>query len=103
MDQTKEISIIFKALSNLTRIEMLKEILNCPNCINGDMVNKFPLSQATVSQHLEVLVTAGLISIKRTGKKSICCVNSKNIHYQLNKIKMFAESLSEIIPENSSC
>jgi DNA-binding transcriptional ArsR family regulator len=94
MSENEEISQILKALANPTRIALLKELLICKNCINGYLVNKFPYSQSTISQHLEVLVKAKLISVKRTGKTSHYCINGETFSDQLKKLTAFADLLT---------
>ena len=49
-----------KALSHPGRLEILR-ILAGRACICGDIVDRMPLSQATVSQHLKELKRVGLI------------------------------------------
>jgi DNA-binding transcriptional ArsR family regulator len=77
MSSDKEISVLLKALSNPIRVSMLRELMTCKNCINGELVRKFPVSQATVSQYLEVLAKAKLIKIKKQGTTSQYCINGQ--------------------------
>lgn len=68
-----------KALSHPARIKILK-ILNESNiCMCGEIVDKLPLSQSTVSQHLKELKRVGLIQGEIEGPKICYCVNSKVI------------------------
>lgn len=50
---------LFKAAGNPTRFAILKYLVTHPGCITGDIVEVLPIAQATVSQHLKVLVEAG--------------------------------------------
>lgn len=52
---------LFKAIGNPTRFEILKYLVTHPECITGDIVDILPIAQATVSQHLKVLVESGWI------------------------------------------
>jgi uncharacterized membrane protein YraQ (UPF0718 family) len=52
---------MFKALGNSSRSEITKYLVTHPECITGDIVQFWPLAQATVSQHLKVLREAGWI------------------------------------------
>ena len=54
------LAALAKALSHPGRLEILR-ILAGQACICGDIVDRMPLSQATVSQHLKELKKAGLI------------------------------------------
>ena len=51
---------VAKALGHPGRLEILR-ILAGRACICGDIVDRMPLSQATVSQHLKELKKVGLI------------------------------------------
>ena len=50
-----------KALSHPVRIKILKILAERDACICGEIVDRLPLSQSTVSQHLKELKKAGLI------------------------------------------
>lgn len=65
------------ALSHPARIAILKFLIKNQECICGDIVNKLPLSQSTVSQHLKELKAAGLIKGEIEGKKVCYCIDEK--------------------------
>lgn len=50
-----------KALGHPVRVRIVELLLSVDTCICGDIVEKLPLAQSTVSQHLKVLKEAGLI------------------------------------------
>lgn len=52
---------ICKALSHPTRVRIVRLLISVETCVCGDIVDKLPLAQSTVSQHLKVLKDAGLI------------------------------------------
>lgn len=58
---------IFKALSDPTRLRMLKLLKNKPMCVCEIMV-ALNLSQPTTSYHLNVLKSAGILSKSRKGR-----------------------------------
>jgi DNA-binding transcriptional ArsR family regulator len=68
-----------KALSHPARIKILKEITDSNSCMCGEIVDKLPLSQSTVSQHLKELKKAGLIVGEIEGPKICYCLNSKTM------------------------
>lgn len=71
------LAAIAKALAHPARIAILEVLAKNNGCICGDIVSELPLAQATVSQHLKALKTAGLI-IGSTDGPSICyCINSE--------------------------
>jgi len=66
-----------KALSHPARIAILRLLIKNQACICGDIVDKLPLSQSTVSQHLKELKEAGLIQGDIDGAKICYCINEK--------------------------
>jgi len=67
-------SLLFKAFSDETRIKILMHLEKKAVRVS-DLVDKFDLSQSTISRHLGVLRAAGLVVGKRKGKE---------VHYSLN-------------------
>jgi ArsR family transcriptional regulator len=73
---------IFKALSNPSRLEILKFVYSsgisgtiqgkavcCEKCsCIGDIVGKFNLAPSTISHHTKELVRAGLVKVERDGQ-----------------------------------
>lgn len=78
---TEEIwlSDIAKALSHPARIRILKILNETDSCIVGTIVDKLPLAQATVSQHLKELKRVGLIEGEIDGPKVCYCLNNKSL------------------------
>ncbi|WP_454011643.1 ArsR/SmtB family transcription factor [Aquamicrobium terrae] len=58
------------ALSHPVRIEILRHLSGRPACCCRDVVERVELAQSTVSQHLRVLVAAGLVSYAAEGQRS---------------------------------
>lgn len=73
------LSEIAKALSHPARIRILKILNGANSCIVGTLVDKLPLAQATVSQHLKELNRVGLIEGEIDGPKVCYCLNPKSI------------------------
>lgn len=65
------------AISHPARVAILKFLIKKQSCICGDIVDKLPLSQSTVSQHLKELKAAGLIKGQIEGKKVCYCIDKK--------------------------
>lgn len=59
---------VFRALGDPTRLEILRLIAaqSQPICV-CDIVDRFPVSQPTISHHLRVLRDAALVSVERRG------------------------------------
>ena len=59
---------ITKALADPTRFRILQAIAQAPERCCGELARGFPITQATVSQHLKVLTDAGLVEPRRQGQ-----------------------------------
>ena len=68
---------IAKALSDKTRIRLLKEISAKGSISCGDAEKIAELSQPTVSHHLKILTDAGLLNAEKDGRHVIISVNKK--------------------------
>ncbi len=79
---------IAKALSNKTRVRILREILKKKSitCHEAEKVDS--LSQPTISHHLKVLFEAGLLKAERDGRFGIVTVNKE-------ALKSFGELVSQ--------
>lgn len=64
-----------KALSHPARIAILRLLAERKACICGDIVEELPLSQSTVSQHLQELKQAGFIKGEIDGPRVCYCIN----------------------------
>lgn len=73
------LSDVAKALSHPARIRILKILNETDSCIVGTIVDKLPLAQATVSQHLKELKRVGLIEGEIDGPKVCYCLNIKSL------------------------
>ena len=99
MDRIEEIADIFKALSDPTRLRIVKLLSECgqgvceggPLCVNA-MAHRIGVTQSAVSQHLRVLRQVGLVRGERHGSF---------MHYSLDREglekyrKGFRETLGE--------
>ena len=66
--EASEMATVFKALSDPTRLRMLKAIAHVREACECNIVPEFGLSQPTISYHLKVLREAGLIDSERRGQ-----------------------------------
>ena len=69
----------FKALSDKTRREILTLLKDEGRLSAGDIASHFNMTQATVSHHLSILTSAGLIVDDKQGKY---------IYYEINTTVM---------------
>lgn len=71
---------IFRALGDPTRLEVFRLIAaqEAPLCV-CDVVERFDLSQPTISHHLKVLREAGLVSVSRRGVWAYCAADPRGL------------------------
>ncbi len=98
MDEIEELAGIFKALSDPTRLRLIKLLSGCSPgecngalCVNA-LAHKLGVTQSAVSQHLRVLRLAGLVRGERRGHF---------VHYSLNqdRLKKHKANLRETLGE----
>ena len=68
---------IAKALSDKTRLRILKEIAAKRSISCGDAEKVVDLYQPTVSHHIKILTDAGLLNTVKDGRHVIISVNKK--------------------------
>ena len=65
-----DIAAKLAALSHPARIEILRHLGGLDACCCKDVVSRLDLAQSTVSQHLKVLVEAGLVRLTPDRQRS---------------------------------
>lgn len=111
------IATFAKALSNPTRLAIIKILLekekcscgeNCTGenckcgCKCGSLVERFPMAQSTVSQHIKELKSAGLINI--SCRKGNYTLNHKIINEGLTSLAGFFNlTLNTDMEEKKTC
>jgi ArsR family transcriptional regulator, arsenate/arsenite/antimonite-responsive transcriptional repressor len=76
-NKEENIAKIAKALSDKTRVKILKEIATKGSISCGEAEDVALLSQPTVSHHLKILTDAGLLNTQKDGRHVIVSVNKK--------------------------
>lgn len=59
---------VAKAIADPTRFAILKAIASQEEVSCGQLADRFPIAQATVSHHLNILVSAGLVEMRKQGQ-----------------------------------
>lgn len=77
------IAELAKALAHPARLRIVRLLVASPGCIGGDIVEAVGLAQSTVSEHLRILKSAGVISGEIAGPR-VC--------YALNPVALSALS-----------
>jgi ArsR family transcriptional regulator, arsenate/arsenite/antimonite-responsive transcriptional repressor len=78
---------VAKALADPQRFEILEHIAQAGEVSCGEVAAECPISQATVSHHLKVLVDAGLVSVRRQGQRSIFSANPEVLETYMAELK----------------
>ena len=87
-EEQNRLAIMLKALAHPARIAILQQIITANACICGDLSAELGLAQATISQHLKELKSAGLIQGTIEGVSVCYCVEP-------NAWKMLNEKLGD--------
>jgi ArsR family transcriptional regulator, arsenate/arsenite/antimonite-responsive transcriptional repressor len=82
-------AMLFHALAHPVRLRIVRLLMEQDARPCGDLVDKLPVAQSTVSQHLKVLKNAGIVSDHPDGPRR---------HYQLrdearDKLKKYLSQL----------
>jgi predicted transcriptional regulator len=73
-DRDRALAALAKALAHPARVRILRHLARAEGCICGDLVAELGLAQATVSQHLKILKTAGLVRGRISGPATCYCL-----------------------------
>ncbi len=87
-----EMAAIFAALSNPARIDILRHIACHNDCGCKDITEVLPLAQSTVSQHIKVLVEAGILRSETIHPRSRYVINEDVLKDLANVTNIFLGS-----------
>lgn len=85
----EELAALTKAVGHPIRVQILRLLSNIESCICGEIVEKVPVAQSTVSQHLKVLKEAGLIRGDIKGPSVCYCIDPRG----LRRLKVLVSGL----------
>lgn len=80
---------IFKALSDETRLDIVRDLLSKGEFPCSELSKKFPKSQPTLSHHFNKLIDAQVITSRKEGVNNYYSINDKflrNIGIDINKV-----------------
>ena len=72
---SRQIVGLFKALSDETRIDILRRLLREKEIACKELLNNFPLSQPTLSHHFNKLIDANILKERKEGASHIYSIN----------------------------
>lgn len=70
----RELAALARALGHPARVAIVRLLAARGECVCGSLVDRLPLAQATVSQHLKVLKQAGIIQGEVDGPRVCYCI-----------------------------
>jgi predicted transcriptional regulator len=88
-DEQNRLATLLKAMAHPARIAILQQIISANACICGDLSAELGLAQATISQHLKELKTAGLIQGTIEGVSVCYCINPQTWALLKNQLGNF--------------
>jgi ArsR family transcriptional regulator len=77
----KRLAQMLKAIGNPVRFCIIQYLADHPVCITGEIVEFTTLAQSTVSQHLKVLLQAGLIEGEIEGPATCYCISPGGVRF----------------------
>ena len=70
----EELATFAKALGHPVRVRILRMLASRDARMCSHIVDELPLAQSTVSEHLRILRTAGLVQVNDTGPRAGYCI-----------------------------
>ncbi len=89
---------VAKALGHPARLAILQTLAARGTCVCGELVSELPLAQATVSQHLKALKTAGLVRGEVDGPRSCYCVDAPALRALSADLGAFLDPVLDALP-----
>jgi DNA-binding transcriptional ArsR family regulator len=77
--QDEELADVMRALGHPVRLSILRILANQSDCCCTDVTECLPLAQSTVSQHIKVLLDAGLVERIAKGTRNCYSLNTERL------------------------
>lgn len=97
MSDDETIAGLAKALAHPARIRILRLLSATPGCIGGTIVEAVGLAQSTVSEHLRILKSAGVITGEIDGPRTCYALHPA----ALEPLTRFIDGLA--VPSDDTC
>jgi ArsR family transcriptional regulator len=85
----EELALFAKALGHPVRVRILRMLARRNARMCSHIVDELPLAQSTVSEHLRILRTAGLVQANESGPRVGYCI----VPSALNRLKALLKAL----------
>lgn len=86
---TADVALICKALGDSNRLQIVEQLSDGEKCA-CKLLERFEITQPTLSHHMRILVECGLVEVRRDGKWSHYTLNCET----LQAFKAFIDGLS---------
>ncbi len=99
--------LLLKALADETRLKLVGLLLNHNLCVRG-LANRLKISEAAVSQHLQILRQANMVKGKKRGYWTYYSVERDVLRELADQLNRFADQIAgpmgcRILPERKEC
>ncbi|MDR2018378.1 MAG: metalloregulator ArsR/SmtB family transcription factor [Syntrophobacterales bacterium] len=78
-EKYKEYAQLFRVMSDPNRL-MIIDMLSCGELCACVILEKFNITQPTLSHHMKYLCNSGLVDGRKVGKWTFYSLNNKNVH-----------------------
>lgn len=95
---TVDVALICKALGDSNRLQIVQLLSNGEKC-GCKLLEAFEITQPTLSHHIKILCSCGLVNDRKAGKWHYYSLNCQT----LNSFKAFMESLSCVKEGGCEC
>jgi len=76
-EEQNRLASLAKVFAHPARIAIIEYLFKNRTCVVNGLVQDFPLSQSTISQHLKEMKNAGVIKGEIEGSRICYCLNSE--------------------------
>ena len=98
-----KLSDFAKVFSHPARVMIIEALAEQKDLSTKDLVEKLPLSQATVSQHLKELRELNLICRRARGVQSIYCLQWNQMEHSFDLFDKLRSSVMASRPKRNCC
>lgn len=102
-DERARVLLKLKALSDETRLDIINLLSMEPLCA-CDILESFSITQPTLSYHMKLLTSSGLVSAERSGKWTYYSLNKEEVDNLLEDLKIVSTKRSvTLVKSKETC
>lgn len=91
---------VMKALSDPKRVQII-DMLSCGRLCACDILEQFDFTQPTLSHHIKVLLTAGLVTVEKIGTWHHYSLNEESMNQLITDTIHLTSSTADLILEEA--